>query len=311
MTPEFHDALIKSIVDISKEEEINIFDIIKMMISETNWVLSPGERNHGGKSVAKYVQKYINGAYSYPIYVQIPQIGTPKEKSKEMYRDCLVKIHGYLNGEWDEIIWFELLTYLIFIQSNCHHKGNPYSATPKLCRNSDSFLNFFYKSKNAFDPWSQWEDKRMRYTKVMDYIQETKTSELRGEWWVKAFEREKRKLLMFETLSTSCRMVSRFTTGWIVRGFNGKGYDVLPQASVVNQLREHYGCPQLCGDYGYGHMSAESNVYKIKDKIEDKIEGKIEDKKEIKSCDLSLVSIGLFTFFTVNIIISRRLKSLS
>ena len=58
-------------------------------------------------------------------------------------------------------------------------------------------------------------------------------------------------------------------------------------------------------------MSAESNVYKIKDKIEDKIEGKIEDKKEIKSCDLSLVSIGLFTFFTVNIIISRRLKSLS
>ena len=301
MTPEFHDALIKSIVDISKEEEINIFDIIKMMISETNWILSPGERNLGIKSVAKYVQKYINGEYSYPIYSI--HAGTYRDKSRILYRDILVKIHGYLNGEWDEIIWFEFLTYLIFIQSNCHHKGNPYSAKPKLCRNSDSFLNFFYKSKNAFNPWSQWEDKRIRYSPVMDYIQETKTSELRGEWWAKAFEREKRKLLMFETLSTSCRIVSRFTTGWIVRGFNGKGYDVLPQASVVNQLREHYGCPQLCGDYGYGHMSAESNVYKIEDKIE--------DKKEIKSCDLSLVSIGLFTFFTVNIIISRRLKSLS
>ena len=301
MTPEFHDALIKSIVDISKEEEINIFDIIKMMISETNWILSPGERNLGIKSVAKYVQKYINGEYSYPIYSI--HSGTYRDKSRILYCDILVKIHGYLNGEWDEIIWFEFLTYLIFIQSNCHHKGNPYSATPKLCRNSDSFLNFFYKSKNAFNPWSQWEEKGMRYTPVMDYIQETKTSELRGEWWVKAFEREKGKLLMFETLSTSGRMVSRFTTGWIVRGFNGKGYDVLPQASVVNQLREHYGCPQLCGDYGYGHMSAESNVYKIEDKIE--------DKKEIKSCDLSLVSIGLFTFFTVNIIISRRLKSLS
>ena len=312
MTPEFHDALIKSIVDISKEEEINIFDIIKMMISETNWILSPGERNLGIKSVAKYVQKYINGEYSYPLYVQYPQIGTPKEKIKEMYRDCLVKIHGYLNGEWDEIIWFEFLTYLIFIQSNCHHKGNPYSAKPKLCRNSDSFLNFFYKSKNAFNPWSQWEKADMlRYGRDIENIPETKTAELRGEWWVSAFEREKKILLLFETLAPSHYLGKRITTGWVVRGFNGKGYDVLPQASVVNQLREHYGCPQLCGDYGYGHMSAESNVYKIKDKIEDKIEGKIEDKKEIKSCDLSLVSIGLFTFFTVNIIISRRLKSLS
>lgn len=301
MTPEFHNALIKSIADISKEEEINIFEIIKMMISETNWILSPGEINLGIKSVAKYVQKYINGEYSYPIYSNHP--GTYRTKQRILYRDILVKIHGYLNGEWDEIIWFELLTYLIFIQSNCHHKGNPYSATPKLCRNSDSFLNFFYKSKNAFNPWSQWEEKGLRYTPVMDYIQETKTSELRGEWWVKAFERESRALLMFGTLSTSCNMKSRFTTGWIVRGFNGKGNDILPQASVVNQLREHYGLPQLCGDYGYGRMSAESNVYKLEDKFE--------DKKEIKSCDLNLVNIGIFTFFTIQIIISRRLKSLS
>ena len=302
VTPAFHNALIHSIVDITNEKEIGIFDFIQLMIGETNWILSPGERDFGPSSVSKYVQKHIDGLYSYPLVSQ--HYGTPKEKKRFLYRDCLVKIHETLNGEWD-VSWFDLLTYLLFIQSNCHHKGDFNSH--KLCRNPDSFLNFFYKSKSEFNPWSQWEKPGLRYSPVMDYIQQSKKEELRGEWWAKAFEREKRKLLMFETLSTSGSMVSRFTTGWIVRGFNGKGYDVLPQASVVNQLREHYGCPQLCGDYGYGNMSAESNVYKIEEKIEDKIE----DKKEIKSCDLSLVSIGLFTFLTVNIIISRRLKPLS
>ena len=309
VTSLFHDALVHSIVEITKENEnIAIFDFIKLMIRETNWILSPGERDFGDEPVAKYVKKHINGQYSYPL------IGLRREALRErslnLYRDCLVKIHKALNGDWD-VSWFEFITYLLFIQSNCHHKGGN-TNSHKLCRSPDSFLDFFYKSKAAFNPWLPWENAdRLRYGRDIKDIPETKTAELRGEWWVSAFEREKKILLLFETLAPSHYLGKRITTGWVVRGFNGKGYDVLPQASVVNQLREHYGCPQLCGDYGYGHMSAESNVYKIKDKIEDKIEGKIEDKKEIKSCDLSLVSIGLFTFFTVNIIISRRLKSLS
>ena len=38
----------------------------------------------------------------------------------------------------------------MFIQSNCHHHGN--QKYPKICKTPESFLNFFYKSKNGFDP---------------------------------------------------------------------------------------------------------------------------------------------------------------
>ena len=268
VTPAFHNALIHSVVDITNEKDIGIFDFIQLMIGETNWILSPGERDFGPSSVSKYVQKHIDGLYSYPLVSQ--HYGTPVEKKRFLYRDCLVKIHETLNGEWD-VSWFELLTYLLFIQSNCHHKGDFNSH--KLCRNPDSFLNFFYKSKSAFNPWSQWEKSGLRYSPVMDYIQQSKKEELRGEWWVKAFEREKKNLLMFHTLSPSHYLGSRATTGWVVRGFNDIiKADNLPQGSVLNQLREHYELPLLSGDYGLGCMSVKNDVRDesfLKDKVEE------------------------------------------
>ena len=61
VTSLFHDALIHSIVEITKENEnIAIFDFIKLMISETNWILSPGERDFGDEPIAKYVKKHID-----------------------------------------------------------------------------------------------------------------------------------------------------------------------------------------------------------------------------------------------------------
>ena len=269
----FHNALILSIVEMTKEnEDISIFDFIKMMIRETNTILSPGEREFGGVPVAKYVKKHIDGQYSYPL------IGLRREARRErslnLYRDCLVKIHKALNGDWD-VSWFEFITYLLFIQSNCHHKGNPFSMTPKLCRSPDSFLDFFYKSKSEFNPWSQWELSRLHYSPVMDYIQETKTAQLRGEWWVKAFEREKENFLMFETLAPTHYLGTRFTTGWVVRGFKPEEGDFLPQGSVLNQLREHYELPLLSGDYGLGCMSVTNKVLdgpNLKDNDKDKDE---------------------------------------
>ena len=257
ITSFFHDALIHSIVEMTKENEnITIFDFIKLMIRETNWILSPGERDFGDVPVAKYVKKHIDGQYSYPL------IGLRREARRErslnLYRDCLVKIHKALNGDWD-VSWFEFITYLLFIQSNCHHKGNPFSMTPKLCRSPDSFLDFFYKSKSAFDPWSQWEKLGVfRSTPGfadsswdIENIPPTKTSELRGEWWIKAFEREKKVFLMFETLAPSHYLGNRFTIGWVVRRC-----DILPQGSVLNQLRKYYELPELSGDYGLGYMSS-------------------------------------------------------
>ena len=271
VTSLFHNALIHSIVEMTKEnEDISIFDFIRLMVSETNWILSPGARDFGPSSVSKIVQRFVQGIHSYPLISE--HYGTPKEKKRILYRDCLVKIHETLNREWD-VSWFDFLTYLLFIQSNCHHKGNTNSH--KLCRNSDSFLDFFYKSKSEFNPWSQWELSRLHYSSVMDYIQETKTAQLRGEWWVKAFEREKENFLMFGTLAPSHYLGKRLTTGWVVRGFKPEEGDFLPQGSVLNQLREHYELPLLSGDYGLGCMSVTNKVLdgpNLKDNDKDKDE---------------------------------------
>ena len=274
VTSFFHDALILSIVEMTKEnEKYSIYDFIKLMISETNRILSPGARDFGPSLLSKYVQLHIDGRYSYPLVTQNHQRGTPMEEKRNLYNEFLIKIHNKFEGDY-WVSWFDLLTYLLFIQSNCHHKGNPFSPKPRLCRNADSFLNFFYKSKNAFNPWSQWEKSGLSYTPAMDYIQETKKEELRGEWWVKAYEREKDIFLMFKTLAPTHYLGTRFTTGWVVRGLKPGEGDILPQGSVLNQLRDHYGLPELSGDYGLGVMSVTSKVAdvpELKDKDKDTV----------------------------------------
>tara|TARA_B100000427_G_C15396369_1_gene545623 strand:- start:367 stop:783 length:417 start_codon:yes stop_codon:yes gene_type:complete len=103
----------------------------------------------------------------------------------------------------------------------------------------------------------------------MDYIPETKEEELRGEWWVKAFEREKDIFLLFKTLAPTHYLGTRYTTGWVVRGRKPGEGDILPQGSVLNQLRDHYGLPELSGDYGLGVISVTSrelDVPELKDK---------------------------------------------
>ena len=259
ITPLFHDALIHSIVEMTKEnDDISIFEFIQLMISETNGILSPGARDFGPSLISKTVKRYIQGIHSYPLISE--HYGFPKEKKKILYRDCLVKIHEAMYAQLD-VSWYDLLTYLLFIQSNCHHKGD--SNSHKLCRNSDSFLDFFYKSKSAFNPWLRWEESdRLRYGRDIEDIPKTKAAELRGEWWVKAFEREKDILLMFETLAPSHYLGKRLTTGWVVRGLKAEEGDILPYGSVLNQLREHYGLPALSGDYGLGTMSVKDRVIK-------------------------------------------------
>ena len=90
----FHNALILSIVEMVKENEgIRIFDFIQMMITETNSILSPGDINLGPSSVSMYVERYINGKYSYPLVSH--HYGTPREKRRILYRECLLKIHKH------------------------------------------------------------------------------------------------------------------------------------------------------------------------------------------------------------------------
>ena len=68
------------------------------------------------------------------------------------------------------------------------------------------------------------------------------------------------------------------TTGWVVRGLKPGDGDILPQGSVLNQLRDHYGLPELSGDYGLGVMSVTNKVLdgpNLKDNDKDK------DKDEV------------------------------
>ena len=135
----------------------------------------------------------------------------------------------------------------------------------------------------------------------MDYIQETKKSELRGEWWVKAFEREKKELLMFQTLAPNSYLGNRFTTGWFVRGFGDiREGDFIPYGSVLNQLRKHYDLPLLSGDYGLGSLSRVENVTVVKEDKEDK-ENKRDDIQQGGINNLIYVMIG----FSLGFVLSR------
>ena len=128
----------------------------------------------------------------------------------------------------------------------------------------------------------------------MELIQETKKVEFRGEWWVKAFEREKKELLMFQTLAPNSYLGNRFTTGWFVRGFNNiREGDFIPYGSVLNQLREYYDLPLLSGDYGLGSISRVEIINVVKeDKSEDVYHGDINN--------LIWVTIGLSLGFCLS-----------
>ena len=56
ITPSFHEAFILSIVKVSKEHGIGIFEFIQFAISETNWKLSPGDINLSKYYPAYYVK---------------------------------------------------------------------------------------------------------------------------------------------------------------------------------------------------------------------------------------------------------------
>ena len=301
ITSDFHNALILSIVAMTSEEE-SIFDFIKLMISETNWILSPGDAKFGPSFPALYVKKYLDGKYCYPLEVCPGDGRKDKEKKRIPYRNCLIKIDEYLRdkGGWDDITWFDFMVYLLFIQSNCHHKGHINSA--KLCRNSNAFLNFFYKSKDGFNPWSQWE--RPTDEPKIELIEGSKKVKFRGEWWVKAFEREKKELLMFQTLAPNSYLGNRFTTGWFVRGFGDiREGDLIPYGSVLNQLRKHYDLPLLSGDYGLGSLSRVENVNVVKEDKENK-ENKEDKRDDIQQGginNLIYVMIG----FSLGFVLSR------
>ena len=235
VTLNFHNAFICSIALYAEKSDVNIYDLIRKLISDMNWLLSPGGIEFEELSPGKALKKHFKKNCGYFTFCNQP----PHKKGNII--DWFVYLDKSKEWEaWEDITWFDILTYLLFIQTNCHHKGHILGS--KLCKNSDSFKDFFYKSKNIFIYDENKNLKRVN-NKKLDSL---------APWWVSTFYKEKKALLMFNDLSSDryFNINKRDTTGWIARG-----YDWLPFGSVINRLRYINGLPFLSGDYGLGHLS--------------------------------------------------------
>ena len=284
----FHNAIILSIVFFADKRKkgpyhwLGIYDIIKLIISQTNHVLSPGDIYLTIDNPGDSIKNFKNGIWSGGrLEIQPQHHATSIGDKKIFYREWLLKVDQLLEDGWGDINWLDLMTYLLFIQSNTHHKGHINSSI--LCRNSNSFLNFFYKTKNGFNPGKglPWPSASIRNpTPKIEFI---------GDWWVRAFERDKEEMLMFRDLAPSGYMKDhRTTTGWFVRPVGNSPGDCIPSGNVVNQLRNYYVIPILTGDYGLGCMSADRKNIDFEPE-----KNKNENNDIIYICDTLLQTLGI------------------
>ena len=234
--PTFHDAVITSIASYAREESINIYDLIRTLIVDLTHIISGSGRNaweagNPERALDAYNRR-LNAIFGW---------GDDMEKHKRKHcAKFLTKVDKFLKKEkeeWDDITWCDVITYLIFIQSNCHHRGKALHST-QICKSPDSFLNFFHKSKNGHFVSSTINQSEDGLEISFDRSREgTKKAEYLAWWWVKVYKEDVHNLLMFHDLVEND--VERRTVGWISRGWNGNG-DFLPWGAVINTLREYH-----------------------------------------------------------------------
>ena len=291
ITTSFHDAVILSIVEYSRVPGVGfhtgpgqVYDLLRRLIYDlTHITSSSGVPSQGEvKEILKKHQKK-----------QCAVFGWGDNEEKHERKHCarwLTKVEKKLRKteDLDDLTWCDVITYLMFIQSNCHHHGN--QKYPKICKTPESFLNFFYKSKNGFDPektpeqcrgypWSgseggsgnrnpegdPWDTRRAGRKR-----DPTKEAELLSYYWVETFERDKKGLLMFHDLSIhqmgpyllnplpGCARDSKgpcLTIGW-----TSSRRDFIPWGAVLNLFREYHKLPPLSGEYFLGAMSTRNDI---------------------------------------------------
>ena len=279
ITCEFHNALVLSISAVSDKEGIGIYDLIKILIIEVNQEINCGYVDFGPSPVFNWVQLLRDKRYSHPFMLQSHQKEV-RGRKKDLFNKCLLQMTGYMGkSDWNDVSWFEFITYLLFIQSNTHHRVAPpekqdWAAAPAwLCRNVESFLDFFYKSKDGFHPLKEWT---RQFEKPLDHlgcIPETDEPKERAWYWVKRFEEEKRDLLMFRNWAGYNQgMEQRETTGWFARTSKDKDGDIFPYGAVINQLRDHYGLERISGEYDLGIQETNRVAYAKEKELEAEIQ---------------------------------------
>ena len=309
--PTFHDAVITSIASYAREESVNIYDLIRTLIADLTHIISCSGREAWEKgNLERSLKSYNRGLNAV--------FGWGDDKEKHKWKHCakfLTKVDKFLKKEkeeWGDITWCDVITYLIFIQSNCHHGGKVLQST-KLCKSPDSFLNFFYKSKNGLDvppKFTQSENGHViSYTRSREG---TTTVEHLAKWWVKVYKEDVHDLLMFNDLVEN--HLDRNTVGWISRGF---GLDVegdyLPWGAVINTLREYHSLPRLSGDYSVGIMQERvPNDFSSGPNFRERVNKKtIADMEEQEFDPMNPVLMGILTGITVFISLNIMKKGTS
>jgi len=303
ISPTFHNAVITSIASYAREESINIYDLIRTLIADLTHIISGSGRNaweagNPERALDAY-NKRLNAIFGW---------GDDMEKHKRKHcAKFLTKVdefHKKAKEEWSDITWCDVITYLIFIQSNCHHRGKTLHST-QICKSPDSFLNSFHKSKNGLDVPPKFNQSEnglvINYTRSREG---TKKAEYLAGWWVKVYKEDVHNLLMFHDLVEND--VERRTVGWISRGWNGNG-DFLPWGAVINTLREYHKLPRLCGDYDVGVMQGRSSNEEIytqnfRERVNEKTVANMEDQ-DFDPMNPVLMGIltGITVFISLNI----------
>lgn len=295
--PTFHDAVITSIASYAREESINIYDLIRTLIVDLTHIISGSGRNaweagNPERALDAYNRR-LNAVFGW---------GDDMEKHKRKHcAKFLTKVDMFLKKEkeaWDDITWCDVITYLIFIQSNCHHRGKTLHST-QICKSPDSFLNFFHKSKNGLDVPPKFNQSENGLVCSFTRSREgTKTAEHLAWWWVKVYNEDVIDLLMFHDLVEN--HAERRTVGWTSRGWNGNG-DFLPWGAVINTLREYHKLPRLCGDYDVGVMQGRTSNEEIyTQNFRERVNEKTTDDMEEPDFDpMNPVLMGIITGITV------------
>lgn len=297
ISPTFHNAVITSIASYAREESINIYDLIRTLIADLTHIISGSGRNaweagNPERALDAY-NKRLNAIFGW---------GDDMEKHKRKHcAKFLTKVdefHKKAKEEWSDITWCDVITYLIFIQSNCHHRGKTLHST-QICKSADSFLNFFHKSKNGLDVPPKFNQSGnglvISYTRSREG---TKTAEYLAWWWVKVYNEDVHNLLMFHDLVEN--HVERRTVGWISRGWNGGG-DFIPWGAVLNTLREYHELPRLSRDYDAGviqgrRTNEEIYTQDFRKRVNEKT---ADDMEELDFDPMNPVLMGILTGITV------------
>ena len=297
ISPTFHNAVITSIASYAREESTNIYDLIRTLIADLTHIISGSGRNaweagNPARALDSY-NKRLNAIFGW---------GDDMEKHKRKHcAKFLTKVdefHKKTKEEWSDITWCDVITYLIFIQSNCHHRGKTLHST-QICKSPDSFLNFFHKSKNGLDVPPKFNQSEnglvISYTRSREG---TKTVEYLAWWWVKVYNEDVHNLLMFHDLVEN--HVERRTVGWISRGWNGGG-DFIPWGAVLNTLREYHKLPRLSGDYDAGviqgrRTNEEIYTQDFRKRVNEKT---TDDMEELDFDPMNPVLMGVLTGITV------------